>query len=62
MKISKYITHPQCFFPDQIDYEIKRLKALPKLSAKDQQYLDKLYHKKSVNNLWDKLIKAKKSQ
>jgi hypothetical protein len=59
MKISKYITHPQCFFPDQIDYEIKRLESLPQLSQTDQQYLDKLYHKKSVNDLWSKLRKIK---
>jgi hypothetical protein len=59
MKISKYITHPQCFFPDQIDYEIKRLEALPKLNAKDQKYLDKLYHKKCVNNMWSKIRKVK---
>jgi hypothetical protein len=59
MKISKYITHPQCFFPDQIDYEIKRLKALPKLNRQDQKYLDKLYHKKFVNNMWSRVRKVK---
>ena len=55
MKISQYITYPQCFFPDQIDHEIKRLESLPQLSQADQQYLDKLYHKKSVNALWEKI-------
>jgi hypothetical protein len=59
MKISKYITHPQCFFPDQIDYEIKRLEALPKLNAQDQKYLDKLYNKKFVNNMWSRVRKVK---
>jgi hypothetical protein len=55
MKISKYITHPQCFFPDQIDYEIKRLEALPKLTARDQQYLDILVSKQSAEALWNKI-------
>jgi hypothetical protein len=59
MKISKYITHPQCFFPDQIDYEIKRLEALSKLNARDQKYLDKLYNKKFVNNMWSQIRKVK---
>jgi hypothetical protein len=59
MKISKYITHPSCFFPDQIDYEIKRLESLPQLSSKDQQYLDLLYHKKSVDRMWSRVRKVK---
>ena len=59
MKISKYITHPSCFFPDQIDYEIKRLESLPQLSSKDQQYLDLLYNKKFVNNMWSRVRKVK---
>jgi len=55
MKISRYITHPQCFFPDQIDYEIKRLESLPKLTARDQQYLDILISKQSAEALWNKI-------
>jgi hypothetical protein len=55
MKISKYITHPQCFFPDQIDHEIKRLEALPTLTARDQQYLDILVSKQSAEALWNKI-------
>ena len=55
MKISKYITYPQCFFPDQIDLEIKRLEALPKLTARDQQYLDILVSKQSAEALWNKI-------
>jgi len=55
MKISKYIAHPQCFFPDQVDHEIKRLESLPQLTQADQQYLDKLYHKKSAEALLEKI-------
>ena len=55
MKISRYITHPQCFFPDQVDHEIKRLESLPQLTQADQQYLDKLYNKKLAEALLEKI-------
>tara|TARA_B100001248_G_C27397202_1_gene466447 strand:+ start:5230 stop:5415 length:186 start_codon:yes stop_codon:yes gene_type:complete len=50
--IKKYITHKNMFSPAMmrvIDSEIARLNPIPKLTKKDQKYLDRLIYKR---NMW----------
>jgi hypothetical protein len=55
--VSKYITHKQCFKPQQVAFEIMRLKNKT-LTKKEQVYFNKLLDKLYKMQLHKKLKKS----